>query len=684
MKKLSLATLCIVLVAVSFWAGGRYGAKPSAESDTQPQREILYYVDPMTPGFRSDSPGTAPCGMPLEPVYADAEGGAQNLPPGAVKVNPGKQQLIGVKLATVNQKPITHSLRLYGQVVPDETLVYRINSAVESWVRELSDVTTGSYVKKNQILAETLSPKYYNAQVSYLLALNNMDRMREQLGGELRHQQGEIANNQIRNAVQNLQNLGITDAQIEKLARTRKAQPYLEIRSPTTGFVLNRNISLNQWFRAGEEFYSIVDLGKVWVYADVYENEAKHLPPGTPVKVKHAHLGKTFDAQVSEVLPLFDPISKTLKVRVDIDNPDFELRPDMFVDVEIPITLPPSLYVSADAIINTGTKEILYVDIGDGVLEPRQVDTGQRLGRWVEIAGGLMPGETIVASGNFLIDSESRMKTAGAAPEAMVAKDLVCGMMVNRQDATEAGRILVLGDKTYYFCAAGCMVSFHDNPEKYLGNDATGDEAHAIHSMAGQGDDKVRAKDPVCGMQVNADLAEQAEMAVTLGGRTYHFCSRECMHQFDSNHKKYAIQSSPEGETDSQKSKPKAKHSQHEAKKPKTAQKKTQSKATQSATAKKDFDIKPYLEGEADWDKSYNKTNDAPMNWPGGWGKFPGARYLGMGEDPNKDPSKKQKTVNKDNPDHTSQQMKPATAPNHDHAMDNKGKQAGAEAPSEK
>ena len=632
MKNIRIAILLAVIVGVSFWVGSRYGGTQPGGSGTQNEREILYYVDPMTPGFRSDSPGTAPCGMPLEPVYADSDGTQASLPEGAIRVNPQRQQLIGVKLATVNQQLLTHTLRLYGQVVPDETRVFRINAAVDSWVRELSNVTTGSFVKKDQILAEVLSPSYYNAQVTYLLALNNMDRIKEQLGGELRHQQGEMANNSIRVSVQALQNLGITDAQVKELSRTRKARPYLQVRSPVSGFVLNRNITLNQWFKAAEEFYTIADIDKVWVYADVYENEARYLPPGTPVKVKHTQLGKTFDATVSEVLPLFDPVSKTLKVRMDIDNADFELRPDMFVDVEIPITMPSSLYVSADAIINTGMKEIIYVDAGDGVLEPRHIETGHRLGRWVEIVDGLMPGEKIVESGNFLVDSESRMRTAGNRPEGKTTKDLVCGMTVDQQAATDAGRILIIGDKTYYFCSAGCMADFHEDPESYLaGEHKSYDNMNENgQQKSDEPDDSTMATDLVCGMKVDTYRAELARSFVTIDETTYYFCSKACMLDFVSNFKKYAKNRQPVGQEiesadmskmidDHEKKMAPTHASKMDQPQPKVSYKPTKDVGKQSLSNP----------GVIDWDETYNKNNDVSQDWPKGWGEFPGAKYLG-------------------------------------------------------
>jgi len=481
--KKSIVAIIVLSIAVLFFAVGRWYGKAQAPTlTTQSERTILYYVDPMNPGFRSEAPGVAPCGMPLEPVYAEVGEGQDNaalpvLSPGSVQIKPARQQLIGVTVAPVEIRPITYTLRLYGKVALDETRIYRVNASTDSWIRELSDVTTGSIVKKNRILAVALAPAYYNAQVTYLVALDNIDRIKQQLGGELRHQQTDMADNQIRAAVQALQNLGISDAQIEELANTRKAQPYLQVRSPSSGVVLSRNLTLNQWFKAGDEFFSIADIGRVWVYADVYENEARYLKPGMMVKVMHSQIGKTFDAQVSEVLPLFDPATKTLKIRLDIDNPNYDLRPDMFVDVEIPVSLPASMYVTADAVIDSGTRSIVYVDTGDGIFEPRQVETGWKLGRQVQITEGLMPGEKVVVSGNFLIDSESRMKTAASGSEDKTGKDPVCGMNADMAQAELSGRTAQHGGMTYYFCSDQCVKLFKEQPEKYITEKQT--SAHA-------------------------------------------------------------------------------------------------------------------------------------------------------------------------------------------------------------
>lgn len=473
MRKIIFAVIVLAIAGLSFLAGGWYGKGQPNSTVQKTEPKVLYYVDPMNPGFRSDKPGIAPCGMPLEPVYADAgEGRASSLSPGTVTVSPSRQQIIGVKVAPAERRSFTYTLRLYGRVVPDETRIYRINASTDSWIRKISDATSGSVVEKGSILAEALAPAFYNAQVTYLVSLDNIDRIKQQLGGELRHQQADLADNQIRLAVQGLQNLGITDAQVEELANTRQARPHLQVRSPVRGVVLSRNITLYQWFKAGEEFYSIADIGKVWVYADVYENEAEYLKPGLRVKIKHAQTGRSYSAEVSSALPLFNAASRTLKVRLDVDNPRYDLRPDMFVDVEIPATTPPSLNLPADAVIDSGMKTIVYVDAGNGAFEPRRVETGWRLGRQVEITAGLMAGEKVVVSGNFLIDSESRMKTAAAGMQAEMNRDPVCGMFINEELAERSGRTSQLQGRTYFFCSKECIEAFGKEPKKYVGKDA--------------------------------------------------------------------------------------------------------------------------------------------------------------------------------------------------------------------
>ena len=572
MRRILFTILIIGIVALAFVAGNRHGQDQNSGATVDTERRILYYTDPMNPGFRSEQPGTAPCGMPLEPVYAEVGAAGEQVvtsggpvqAPGAVQVNSARQQLIGVQVSPAENAPMTYALRLYGRIVPDETKIFRLNASTDSWVRELSDITTGSIVGRDQLLAEVLAPAFYNAQVTYLVAMDNLDRIREQLGDEVRHQQGIIADNQIRMAVQNLQNLGITDAQIETLANNRQAQPYLQVRSPADGVVLNRNITLYQWFKAGEDFYEIADLGRVWVYADVYEDEATFLKPGMEVKVQHAQMGRSFTARVSPVLPLFDPVAKTLKVRLDIDNPGYDLRPDMFVDVEIPLTMDPSLHVTADAVIDSGTRKIVYVDTGNSTFEPSPVETGWRLGRRIEITSGLMEGEKVVVSGNFLIDSESRMKTAAGSIVPAMSRDPVCGMYVNEEYARLTGKTATYGETTYSFCMDACRDSFAEEPEKYT----QPEDSDGAPAMTGAGHEQHGAM----------KMEEKSWLEMIAPGRGSHVMQKGGTYP---GQKMERTIGRPKGSGD-----------------------------------------------VIDWDGP-DKEGASPRDWHG-WGKFPGAKYLGI------------------------------------------------------
>jgi membrane fusion protein, copper/silver efflux system len=432
MKKYVCLALLLVLVIGSFLVGSWYNGRQTTRSATLERRQILYYVDPMNPSHTSDKPGIAPCGMKMEPVYADeglsgqSQGSrSSSVPLGTVRVSPEKQQVIGVKVARVEKAPGTHTVRVLGRVVPDETRIYRINSASDGWVRKILPVTAGSLVKKEELLATFFAPEFFSAIKAYLYGLRSLDRF--EASGKETKEQIDLTHANIENYRNSLRNLGMSDHQMDEIMRTREGTENIEIRAPAAGFVLTRNITQGERFQRGTELYRIVDLSRVWVLADIFENESRYFRPGIPVRVTQPTQNRTFQARVSDILPFFDAASRTLKVRLELDNPGYALRPDMFVDVEFPIRLPSTLTVPIDAVLDSGRKKTVFVDRGEGFFEPRQVETGLRLGERVEITKGLMEGERIVISGNFLIDSESRMKTAAAgmqaAPQAQRAKD---------------------------------------------------------------------------------------------------------------------------------------------------------------------------------------------------------------------------------------------------------------------
>ncbi len=472
-------------MAAAFLAGEWYSRTGNSSSAATEVRKILYYHDPMHPAYKSDKPGIAPdCGMQLEPVYADDPASnitteqASQMPPGSVQVSASRQQLIGVKVAVVTRIPEKRTVRVLGRVAPDETRVYRINGSTDGWVREIMPVTTGSLVKKDELLAKVYAPESFSAMKAYLYGLRSLDRF--QATGKETKEQLEQTDANIENYRNSLRNQGMSEYQLDEIMRTRQGANLIEIRAPAPGFVLARNITFGQRFDRGSELYRIGDLSHVWILADIFQTEEEFLRPGAVAKVTQALRQKSFPARVSDVLPQFDSATRTLKVRLEADNPGYALRPDMFVDVELPVRTQPALTVPAEAVLDTGLHKTVYIDRGNGFFEPRRVETGWHSGDRVEIRRGLEEGERIVVSGTFLIDSESRLRLAArelsaeqdrvggseAGAQPMTAVDPACGMKVDI--STPATIREEYGGTTYYFCSSFCRDNFLKAPATYL------------------------------------------------------------------------------------------------------------------------------------------------------------------------------------------------------------------------
>ncbi len=478
MRRFLPTLILLALVPIAFWAG-----RTSTRGPAPPPggRKVLYYVDPMNPAFRSPEPGTAPCGMPLEPVYADGTGGGAQgaaLPAGAVQVRPDRQQLIGVRTEKAGTRALNRGLRLLGRVAPDERRVFRLNSVTAGWVRDVSGPTTGSVVRKGELLGTYYSQELLGPQQAFVYALDAYDRFKAAGADEM---QIEINERNVANARQVLVNLGMSEIQVDAIAASRKTAPLLEMRAPGAGVLLSRNVALGQRFDPTTELFAIADLSHVWVLADLFERDADALRPGVRARVSAPALGRTFEGVVSRSLPQFDPDSRTLKARLEVANPGLPLRPGMFVDVtiDVPAGEPGRIVVPATAVLDSGTRRTVFVERGPGIFEPRPVETGRRTGTEVEILSGLAEGETVVVSGNFLLDSESRMRTAGAAPAAAAeptagaepvaaaAKDPVCHMDVDPAAARADGLVAEVAGTTYYFCNPACRTRFLADPAAF-------------------------------------------------------------------------------------------------------------------------------------------------------------------------------------------------------------------------
>jgi RND family efflux transporter MFP subunit len=419
MKNAALSLVLLGVLGAGFLAGSWYNQRERVSAASLRARKILYYVDPMHPAYRSDKPGLAPdCGMQLEPIYADGEqqvavgadkASVSGIVAGAMNVSPEKQHLIGVRVSQVEKRSAIERLRLYGRVAPDETRVYRIDVGIDGFMRDISTVTTGSHVRKDEWLATFSAPEVRSPIQGYLVALDVLDRTSRKDADD--QASIDLASTSVQQTMDRLLTLGMSSVQIEEIRQTRQVPPTVKITAPADGFVVARNISVGQKFERGHELYRIADLRRVWILADVFGPEAEYVRPGMVAHVSLPGRRRSLDAKVSrDVLPQFDATSQSVKVRLEADNPYYLLRPDMFVDVDLVLNLPPTIAIPAEAVLDTGLKKTVFVERGAGVFEPREVETGWRFGGRVQILNGLVPGDRVVVSGTFLLDSESRLR----------------------------------------------------------------------------------------------------------------------------------------------------------------------------------------------------------------------------------------------------------------------------------
>jgi len=495
MKKVLTAVAIALLMILSYVAGRQHPARHATSSASAPR--VLYWVDPMHPAYKSDHPGIAPdCGMQLEPVYAEDTGNAPRpvslaqLPSGAVSIDGTTQRLLGIRVATVERVGARRVIRALGHVVPEETRVYRINSGTEGFIRETYNDSVGVQVKKNQKLAIFYGPDSLSVASGFLAATERVPGAAGKEGNRTLPFPGALSKqgvSSIQGYTNRLRNLGMSDVQMNEMAASGKIPESIDVVAPTDGFILARNITPGQHFDRSTEFYRIADLSKVWILTDILDSEAQSFYPGAHARVTLPGQGKTLAARVSDVLPEIDPATQTLKLRLEADNPGFALRPEMYVDVELPVARRAGLTVPQDAVLDSGREQRVYVESRGGVFEPRPVRTGWHAGDRVEIVQGLAEGERVVAAGTFLVDSESRLKPvaeaapkpqakvpagskhkAGLAASAGKVKDAACGMMIDAAKAAAEGNTLERDGATYYFCSDRCKKKFGAQPERYL------------------------------------------------------------------------------------------------------------------------------------------------------------------------------------------------------------------------
>ncbi len=411
MKRNSIFAAGTLILGMLAFAGGRWTGRHPAQPTTAGRR-VLYWVDPMHPAYRSDKPGIAPdCGMALEPVYeGDGASPAATLTAGTTSISAERQRMIGIRVETAGRSTGVREIRTTGRIIPDDGRVYRVQAGFDGWVEAIKDTPTGTLVKSDQVLATLYGPDIRSAVLNYVGYIAGVQRVRQGMA------QSDVKSfdDSLRVNEEQLRVLGMGEKQIQQINSSMHTTSSLDLVSPGEGIVLSRTISPHQRFEKGAEFYRIADLSKVWIVADVHGGDGE-FRPGAHVKVVVPELGKTVEATVSATIPLFDDASRTLKVRLEADNPGFLLRPDMFVDVEFETRMPAGLSIPSEAVLDSGLQKIVYVETGDGVFEPRHVDLGDSYGGRTLVVRGISEGDRVVVAGNFLLDSETRMRAGSQA-----------------------------------------------------------------------------------------------------------------------------------------------------------------------------------------------------------------------------------------------------------------------------
>ena len=394
---------------------------------------VDYWTCTMHPSVHAKDPGKCPiCSMDLVPVTKDSatpvrstknppqhdhaamlagkpsDDSATSSPSHEFVVSVERQQQIGVSFATVEMKPLSHSIRAVGRVVPETQRVWRVVSRTTAYVQELGVNAPGELVKKNQVLMKLYSPELLTTQRELIDLL----RSRDGTAKNTHSARGDFQR-LIESAERRLRLWNVTDEQITKIEQTRQAEESLPILSKVDGVVQNLPVTQGANVAMGSSLVEVADLSVVWVWGEFYQDELPMLQIGQEVTVtSSSYPGEKFRGQITLIDPFIDNVKRTGRVRLDIQNPDLKLKPDMYVDLMLDMDMGRSLVVPVSAIIPTGKRNIAFVDKGDGKLEPRVLELGGKFGDVYAVKSGLKEGERVVASANFLIDAESKIQGA--------------------------------------------------------------------------------------------------------------------------------------------------------------------------------------------------------------------------------------------------------------------------------
>ncbi len=384
--------------------------KETAQKTTKPkgERKILYWQAPMDPTEIYDHPGKSKMGMDLIPVYEDQAGVGAG---GAIIIDPVTVQNMGVRTAKVKRQDFSRTIRTVGIIQYNEEKLYTINSKISGWIEKLYVDYTGKAVRAGDPLLEIYSPDLVTTQEEYLLAVQNLKAVRNARFASIRNG----AESLLRASRKRLKYWDIPETEIKRLEETGKVRKTLQLHSPYSGVVIHKNAVEGAFVKEGKDLYQIADLSTVWVLASIYDNELPWISEGQPAEMELSYLpGKRFRGKVSYIYPYLNDKARDVQVRLEFSNPDLEFKPGMYANVFLSgKTIPNALVIPTEAVIRSGKRDVVFVVREEGKFEPRQVRIGEEDDRGnVRVVSGLLEGETIVVSAQFMLDSESRLQEA--------------------------------------------------------------------------------------------------------------------------------------------------------------------------------------------------------------------------------------------------------------------------------
>jgi RND family efflux transporter MFP subunit len=382
------------------------GAPPAAPTE----RKVLFYRSPMDPSVTSMVPQKDAMGMDFVPVYADETGGDSGVPGLAtVSVDADGVRLAGVRTALATTESVARTTRTVGLVTPDERSIRHVHTRIGGWVEKLYVNYTGQQVRAGEAILSVYSPELLASQGELLRARAAAARFATSSLPEVRKGGEEL----VAASRQRLELFGVPRSFIAQVERSGKPQRAVTLTAPSSGFVTTKDVFEGQEVQPGMELFTLTELSHVWVEAEFYEYEAQLLRIGQPAEIRLPYdPGHGMRGVVSFIYPTLQPESRTLKVRVELDNPDGHLRPGMYVDVVTEFAGSRGVTVPDDAVIDTGARQVVFVERQPGTFEPREVRLGVRGEGRALILSGIREGEKVATRANFLLDSESRLRAA--------------------------------------------------------------------------------------------------------------------------------------------------------------------------------------------------------------------------------------------------------------------------------